>query len=209
MLPGGVVITTGQAAQLTDFSNSTGAPIVVDNTTGLLYVLLTGDVVIPAGLADPARPTAQFRFSATAITSGATRVITIPDRDITLNDLPRLTNSLSGDVSLNNTGTYFDGPSVAQGTAGTWFASGTVVVSDTSVANIQVKLWDGTTVMSSSDVTVPVANDRCSVSVSGFITSPAGNIRISARDITTTAGTMFFNQSGNSKDSTVTAVRIG
>src|SRR2546426_953355 len=40
--------------------------------------------------------------------------------------LTPITNSLGADVALNNTANYFDGPSVAQGTSGTWFASGTV-----------------------------------------------------------------------------------
>jgi hypothetical protein len=37
-----------------------------------------------------------------------------------------VTNSLGADVLLNNTANYFTGPSVAQGTSGTWFASGNV-----------------------------------------------------------------------------------
>src|SRR5512146_502647 len=43
-----------------------------------------------------------------------------------------VTNSLSGNVALNNISNFFDGPSVAQGTGGTWFASGTVTLTDTS-----------------------------------------------------------------------------
>lgn len=120
----------------------------------------------------------------------------------------RITNSLSADVSLSNTGTYFDGPSVAQGTVGTWFASGTVTLIDTgSSANISVKLWDGTTVIASAFVQVS-NNQQATLSLSGYLASPASNIRMSAKDATSTNGKILFNESGNSKDSTISAVRI-
>lgn len=122
-----------------------------------------------------------------------------------------ITNSLSGDVALNDTGLYFTGPTVAQGTVGTWFVSGTVTVNDTAgVARFNVKLWDGTTVIASARA-VQFSGDSTgtSVSLSGYITSPAGNLRISVNDGTSTNGAILFNASGNSKDSTLTAIRIG
>ncbi len=118
-----------------------------------------------------------------------------------------ITNSLSGDVSLNNTGQYFTGPTVAQGSTGTWFVSGTVTFYDTSSANMRIKLWDGTTVIASTNVTAP-ANNACTASLSGYLASPAGNLRISIQDASNTSGVIAFNQSGNSKDSTITAYRI-
>lgn len=122
--------------------------------------------------------------------------------------LTSLTNSLTGDVSLNNTANYFDGPSVAQGTSGTWFVSGTVTVNDASTAVYLAKLWDGTTVIASTEIVVLSTQTVGSISLSGVITSPAGNLRISVRDSTTTAGLIKFNITGNSKDSTITAVRL-
>ncbi len=95
--------------------------------------------------------------------------------------LTNLTNSLGADVLLNNTANYFDGPSVAQGTTGTWFASGTVTVQDTVAANIFCKLWDGTTIISSTAVG-DTATFFISLALSGVITSPAGNLRISCRE---------------------------
>lgn len=123
--------------------------------------------------------------------------------------LTKITASLGANVSLNNTANYFDGPSVAQGTTGTWFASGTVTLLDTSGSGqiYYLKLWDGTTVVASA-VLQNFANIRCCASLSGFFTSPAGNIRISVRDISTASGLILFNESGNSMDSTITAVRI-
>lgn len=119
-----------------------------------------------------------------------------------------LRNSLGADVALNNTANYFDGPSVAQGTSGTWFASGNVTLTDpVTGAFMYCKLWDGTTVIDSGSVHLTVAQTRV-VSLSGFIASPAGNLRISCRDISATTGKILFNDTGNSKDSTITAIRI-
>ena len=122
---------------------------------------------------------------------------------------PAATNSLGADVLLNNTANYFDGPSVAQGTSGTWFASGTVTLTDTANNVIfTCKLWDGTTVIASVTTQNAAANFQTSASLSGFIASPAANIRISCRDNSLTTGKMLFNSSVNSKDSTITAFRI-
>jgi hypothetical protein len=125
--------------------------------------------------------------------------------------LPTLTNSLSGDVALNNTGTYFDGPSVAQGsTVKLWLAMGGVQLTDTAgAANFNVKLWDGTTIIDSKRTQVSGASQNTTVSLSGRIQTPAGNIRISVNDVTSTSGKIQFNASGNSKDSTITVIQIG
>lgn len=120
-----------------------------------------------------------------------------------------ITNSLNANVLLNNTANYFDGPSVAQGSTGTWFASGNVTFYDTGGSDIfQIKLWDGTTVIASCDMINIAANEQTCVHLSGFIVSPAGNLRISVRDIGSTNGVLLFNTSGNSKDCTITAFRI-
>src|SRR6185312_4189988 len=111
--------------------------------------------------------------------------------------------SLGADVNLNNPGTYFDGPSIAQGTTGTWLAWGTITVTGVSGDRINVKLWDGTTVMASTVSTIPAGTLAISVSLSGFLASPAANIKISAEDRTNTTGIMRFNLTGNSKDSTI------
>ncbi len=121
----------------------------------------------------------------------------------------QITNSLSGNVALNNTANYFDGPSVAQGGTGTWFASGTVTLEDTGgAANFDCKLWDGTTVIASATTQTPGAGSITTVSLSGVLATPAGNIRISVRDETAVTGLILFNRSGNSKDATVSAFRV-
>lgn len=124
--------------------------------------------------------------------------------------LTKLTNSLAADVTLNSISTYFDGPSVAQGTSGVWFVSGGVTVTgNTDAGQFYVKLWDGTTVIDSKVGAIPAATGFTSVSVSGYITNPAANIKISVKDVSDTSGKILFNQSGNGKDSTLTAIRIG
>jgi hypothetical protein len=124
-------------------------------------------------------------------------------------NLTTATNVLGADVALNNTTLYFDGPSMAQGTTGTWWASGQVTVSDASGAfTFWCKLWDGTTVISSANVTTGSAGFSLNVALSGFIASPAANIRISCREPTSTSGKIIFNSTGNSKDSSVFGYRI-
>lgn len=119
-----------------------------------------------------------------------------------------ITTSLGSDVALNNTGLYFDGPSVAQGTVGTWFVSGTVGLTGSANDQISAKLWDGTTEIASGVTSIPPTTLFTSLSVSGFITAPAGNLRISCNDANNVTGKIVFNQSGRSKDSTITAIRI-
>lgn len=124
-------------------------------------------------------------------------------------NLSPITNSLGSDVNLSNTSNYFTGPSVSQGTSGTWFFSGTVTLSDTAGAAVfDVKLTDGTTVIASTAVKITAANNQATASLSGYLATPAGNVSIQAKDVTSTSGVMLFNSSGNSKDSTLTAFKI-
>lgn len=123
-------------------------------------------------------------------------------------NLSLLTNTIGANVNLNNTANYFDGPSVAQGTSGTWYVSGNVSLSDASgAATYLIKLWDGTTVIDSTGINV-AAGAVANVHLSGAITSPAGNLRISVRDTSFTTGLINASASGNGKDATITAFRI-
>jgi len=120
-----------------------------------------------------------------------------------------ITNSLGADVAMNVSANYFSGPTVAQGTTGTWFASGNATVLDTaSAVTMFCKLWDGTSIIDSGSLTTGGANFSAVMHLSGFLATPAGNIRIDCRDSTATTGVIKFNATGNSKDSTITAYRI-
>lgn len=121
----------------------------------------------------------------------------------------QITASLGADVTMNNNALYFNGPAVAQGTAGTWWAAGTVTAKDTTGAStFFCKLWDGTTIISTAVGTTGGASFLTAISLSGYLASPAGNIRIDCRDISNATGLMIFNATGNSKDSTVSAFRL-
>lgn len=141
-----------------------------------------------------------------AITSGGVKY---PDGNTQTVAYPGsfITNSLGSDVSLNNAALYFDGPSVSQGTTGTWWASGTVTLNTANGGTMSAKLWDGATVIASSQVQVDVPNQVRTLSLSGYLASPAGDLRISVK-CTSTNGLILFNSSGNAKDSTISALRI-
>lgn len=125
--------------------------------------------------------------------------------------LSGITNSIAADVALNNTANFFTGPTVAQGSTGTWFASGTVTLTDpnATVSNFYAKLWDGSTVIDSATVVrTGNAGYRVSLSLSGFLASPAGNLRISVKNLDSTTAVIEANRTGEGKDSTLTAIRI-
>jgi hypothetical protein len=122
--------------------------------------------------------------------------------------LNNFTNSLGADVALGAIGAFTDGPSVAQGTNGTWWAAGTVTLTDTAAAAFYCKLWDGTTVIASSGIYMATVSQPTHIALSGIIVNPVANIRITCKDATNATGSFKFNLSGASKDSIVNAMRI-
>ncbi len=139
--------------------------------------------------------------------AGTFRILSWP----TFPPMTVLKNSVGGGgIPLNNVGVFFDGPVVAQGTAGTWLVMGSVVLrDDAGPAEFQVRLTDGTTIIDSVNTQNRTGGARISASVSGVITSPAGNLRITVNDLTSTSGAMENSSDGAGKSSTITAIRIG
>jgi hypothetical protein len=122
-----------------------------------------------------------------------------------------LTTSLTGDVTITNNTSYFDGPSVSQGTTGTWFASGFVTLVDSVAAsNVLCKLWDGATVIASGRGSIISNPQPVTITLSGIITSPVGNIKISCKDVTAGNGgkIAFTDPDSNAHNSTLTVLRI-
>lgn len=119
-----------------------------------------------------------------------------------------LTNSLGADVAMTSANTNFTGPSVAQGTSGGWLATGQVTIVDTAANLATCFLTDGTSNFAST-VVREVAGTPAGVLVTltGFISGPAGNIRINCQTNGTTA-IMKYNLSGRTKDSALTVVRV-
>lgn len=147
-------------------------------------------------------------FSALATgASGAPTITTNAATATNLTGASAITSSLGADVLCNNITLYFDGPTIAQGSTGTWFVSGSITVYSTvSACNWDVKLWDGSTVIDSGEIFTPNSSGGIAT-LCGYISSPTGNIRISVKNLTSN-GYIKFNLTGNSKDSTISAFRI-
>lgn len=158
--------------------------------------------------------TKKVALECSGITTATTRTYTAPNADGTLLlAYTPITASLGADVALNNTANYFDGPSIVQGSTGTWFVSGTVTLEAVSgggglTNKWDIKLWDGTTVVASAGYLNPSDNHRFVVALSGYLATPAGDLRISVKNETNTSAKILYNYSGNSKDSTISAFRI-
>lgn len=122
-----------------------------------------------------------------------------------------VSNSLAGNVNLTNSTAYFDGPTTTLGPLGTWLVTGQVTLSDSAVTGgvaFLAKLWDGTTVLASGIITTVTVNQAVMMGFSGVINNPVGAVKISARNSSGNAGQLLANSSLNSKDSTLTAVRL-
>jgi hypothetical protein len=118
-----------------------------------------------------------------------------------------ISNSLAATVTLTGLSNFLTGPTVAQGTIGTWFVSGTVTLESSAATQAAFcKLWDGTTVIASVPVNLTVSGDVYPVSLSGFLASPAGNLNIACSG--TAGASIVTNVTGLGKDSTITAHRI-
>lgn len=230
--------TAGQVqnASLTTLTSTIGTNTITANTTQIpLPAYSTGQIFtfIPSQQNTGAATLninglgAKSIFSLGSATSGGELVPLIPSMveydgtnfNILSNIRPRpftgppvgtvFTASLTSNVALANTGTYFDGPSLTL-PPGTWSFQGTVTVDDTAgaPANFNAKLWDGTNVIASTRNLMAIAGgNSLSIALSGAL-APVGPVRISVQDVTSTSGAIQFNISGNSKDSTLTATKI-
>lgn len=121
-----------------------------------------------------------------------------------------VSNALTGDVALNSTASYFDGPSAAQGTSGVWFCTGTVTLLNASNNDAYaVRLTDGTSVFASTQTSQASSNSPVVATLSAVFNSPAGNIKIQVKPLVSTTGNIKYNLSGESKDSVIYCQRIG
>lgn len=170
-----------------------------------------GQVTTNPGVTGVFNPASPGPIGAVAPSTGAFTNITASGT-ITGNSamMSPITNAIGAAVALNNTGTWFTGPTVAQGTSGTWFACGSITLADSAgAAEFGVRLTDGTSVIASTVVNTAAVDKYVQVTLCGIKTSPAGNLRMNARDYTSTSGNILYNNSGDSMDSTITAFRIG
>ena len=90
-----------------------------------------------------------------------------------------LSNSLSGNVTMVSANTFYNGGSLTLG-VGTWLLVGVATVQsvNASAMRVTVKLWNGTTVASSSEQTCPSMGTSIkglvSISLVGVVTIPSG-----------------------------------
>lgn len=203
------VYTAGRRLKLYDSTTILGE-ILASSASGANTLVTVSSSALTSSLSSGAVGILNPQYDSTPVSS--TQTLTNKTIDVASNTINfhQITSALGSDVALNNAGAFFDGPSIAQGTSGTWFVSGTVVCRDTTTANAaySFKLWDGTTVIASATVIGGIANSSVCVALSGYITTPAGNLRISCKDGSSTNGAILFNNSGFSKDSNITAIRL-
>jgi hypothetical protein len=171
----------------------------------VLLVAFLMAFTIPQALGSGVSFPSTYHANAVAITGGT--II-----NTRLGGMSAITNSLTSDVALNNTALYFDGPSVAQGTVGTWFVMGEFCYkAGVAGATVYYRMWDGTTIISSGafiEGTGTVVNSITCFSLSGIISNPTGNIKISVQDSYSTLSLITFNTGAVGKNSTISAIRI-
>lgn len=182
---------------------STSPSLVTPNLGTPSAIVLTNATSIPLGQATGNLSTARLNSGTSA---GAT-TFWRGDGTWDVPTLATLSAALGADVALSNTGSYFDGPSVTL-TTGTWLVVSSLTVADTAgAANINFRLYDGTTIYASGRVNISSSSNH-TVTLSAIITNPGATVRIQANDVTSTLGVIKANASGNSKDSTIYAIRI-
>ena len=144
----------------------------------------------------------------TGLTSTGTCNISTSGTCTLLTSLTNLTNSLGSNIAFS-TGAFTDGPSVAQGTSGTWHASGSITWTDSASGGVATcKLWDGTTIIDSATNYQVGSSQVQTISLSGNLSSPAANIRISCESLANTTTSMLFAAGSTAKSSTVSVFRI-
>lgn len=206
-------IVLADYGQLVTFNNGSAVAVTLPQATGNFSPFSFMVKNLGAGAVTVTPTTSTINGNATLVLQQSQSVRIWSDgtnyQTTALQSLSTASNTLGGDVNLSNTGTYFDGPSMAQGTIGTWWVSGKVTLLDTAgSAAVNCKLWDGTTVIDSGRTTSTAANTSVTMALGGFLAAPVGNIRISCEDVTATTGKIKFNASGNSADSTISGIRI-
>ncbi len=147
----------------------------------------------------------SFRVTGTSVTFPTSGTL------LTTSFFAPITGTLGSDVALSNIATFFDGPSIAQGTSGTWLVIGTVTFGSGGNSTYYVTLNDGTSTYASAASSSPstVGSQWNSCTLSAIVTNPAGNLRISVKDTVRTDGNIKFNVTGTSKDSQIKAILVG
>jgi hypothetical protein len=119
---------------------------------------------------------------------------------------------------MTTAGTYYDGPTTGSQAAGTWLIQGTVSLqtsaTPTAAINFTCKLWDGTTIFSSTgayiELTTVGATKDISLSLSAVATEAgAATFKISCTSDTASQLILYQTAYGSvANASSISAVRI-
>ena len=130
------------------------------------------------------------------------------DASFALPGLASLSNVLTSNLTLTVASAWYDGPSVAQGTVGTWLVNGyaTIYNGNTAAGAAYLRLWDGTTVFASGVINLATHTSGM-MSISAIVSAPAGNLRLSS-SASLTGFIVYYNASGLVTDTAINAIRI-
>lgn len=206
----GVLLGEGTGAVTPTAAMTNGQLLVGQSAADPLPKTVSGDATMAASGALTVTKTSGSSF-ATVATSGSAADLTGTLAAARLGGMSVIQNQLSGDVSMPSSSTFYDGPSIAQGASGTWWVAASVSVVDTvAAANFIAKLWDGTTVIASGGVRAGAANQPATIALVGMITSPAGNLKVSIENLSSTTGAIKATTAvGGNNASGIQAIRIG
>lgn len=220
-----LAVNVGSAGAFTTFNGALGTPSsgTLTNCTGLPIANTTGNIPVTrlnsgtsAGATTFWRGDTTWSTAVTSVTLGAgygitvsgTNPVTTSGTHTATVGLTSLSAAAAADVAVNSA-TYTVGAQVAQGSTGTWLVTANVAFIDSGTAmTLSVRLTDGTTAFASGAATSGAATFIGHVSLSGIVTSPAGNIRVEAKNASGSNCKMLFNQSGNGFDTAIRVVRI-
>ena len=131
--------------------------------------------------------------------------------------LTHATGFLAANVTITAPNFFFDGPSVNLG-PGTWFVTGTVVVTHaSSPIGFVVRLWMGAgagPILADAAGIVAAAGWPAPVSLSGIVSNPAAPVRISVAQAASTGGVIArdhyaaFTPDAPPQQSNIVALRI-
>lgn len=119
--------------------------------------------------------------------------------------------NLSSDVTLTTAGTYYDGPTVSQGTTGKFFfLAQASCKNSTGSSPFAARVTDGTTVFGNSSIVYNTsAGARVPAIAFGIATNPVADLKLQAADLANNGTKMVFNDSGAGHDSYLLVARIG
>jgi hypothetical protein len=197
------------AAQLPNPSASTLGGVQSKAAVSHQFLTSISTSGVPALAQPAAADISGLAASATTDTTNASNIASGTLAAARLGGMSVISNQLSGDVAMGTVSTFFDGPSVAQGSSGTWLVIAAVTLTDSANANAICKLWDGTTVIATGGLRL-IASQTTSLTLVGTITSPAGNLKVSCENLTDNTGSIKASAgSGGNVASTLVAIRIG